>query len=182
MLIKLMKSERIYLREIETGDWIDVHAYASQEIVCQYQPWGPNSEQDSREYVEEIIANGNVNPRSRFAFAVVEMQTEKMIGVGEFTIRDFSNKVGEIAYIVNPDHWGKGFATEVAKLLINFGFSEFGMHRIFATCDPRNLASSKVLEKVGMTQEGRLREDLLLRDGWRDSFVYGILENEWSWE
>lgn len=52
------------------------------------------------------------------------------------------------------------------------------MHRIYATCDPRNIGSSKVLEKVGMTREGRLREDLLIKDRWRDSLVYSILEHE----
>ncbi len=45
---------------------------------------------------------------------------------------------------------------------------------------PRNVASSKVLEKTGMTKEGRMREDLLIRDGWRDSFLYSILVHEWD--
>jgi RimJ/RimL family protein N-acetyltransferase len=72
-----------------------------------------------------------------------------------------------------------GYATEVSKLLIEFGFETLNLHRIFATCDPRNVGSYKVLEKIGMTKEGRIREDLLLKDGWRDSLLYSILEQEW---
>jgi [ribosomal protein S5]-alanine N-acetyltransferase len=102
-----------------------------------------------------------------------------MIGAGELSIRDFSNKSGEIAYIVHPDYWGRGIATDVASLLIDLGFSKLKLHRIFATCDPRNIGSSNVLEKVGMTLEGRIRDDLLLRDGWRDSLLYSVLEFEW---
>ena len=59
-------------------------------------------------------------------------------------------------------------------------FTELGLHRVFATCDPRNVASGRVLRRLGMTHEGRLREALLIRDGWRDSDVYGILAHEWS--
>jgi RimJ/RimL family protein N-acetyltransferase len=73
-----------------------------------------------------------------------------------------------------------GFATEVAKLLIEFGFRELNLHRIYATCDPRNIGSSKVLEKIGMSKEGRIREDLLIKDGWRDSLLFSILEQEWK--
>lgn len=76
-------------------------------------------------------------------------------------------------------YWDKGNATEVAKLLVEFGFSTLNLHRIFATCDPRNLGSAKVLEKIGMTYEGRIRQNLLLKDGWRDSLLFSILKHEW---
>lgn len=54
-----------------------------------------------------------------------------------------------------------------------------GLQRIYATCDPRNLASARILGKLGMTWEGRHRHTALIRDGWRDSDVFSILEDEW---
>ncbi|MFF4050393.1 GNAT family N-acetyltransferase [Streptomyces chartreusis] len=57
-----------------------------------------------------------------------------------------------------------------------------GLHRIFATCDPRNLGSARVLTKLGMTYEGRLRHTAWIRDGWRDSLTFSILEEEWRAE
>ena len=90
------------------------------------------------------------------------------------------DKIGEIGYILNPEYWGRGFATDVSKLLIDFGFKEYKLHRIFATCDPRNIGSSRVLEKAGMRKEGRIRENLLIKDGWRDSLLYSVLEHEWK--
>ncbi|MCM3710217.1 GNAT family N-acetyltransferase [Sporosarcina luteola] len=175
-----LRSERVILREMEENDWIDVHKYASQEKVCQYQPWGPNSEQESKDFVKQVLRDARKEPRSRFVFAVIVKESREMVGAGEINIRDFSNRVGEIAYIMNPQYWGKGLATEVAKLLIAHGFSDLHLHRIFATCDPRNIGSLKVLEKVGMLKEGKLREDLLIKDGWRDSLLYSILEQEWD--
>ena len=63
---------------------------------------------------------------------------------------------------------------------MGLGFGTLELHRIFATCDVRNVASARVLEKVGMRREGHLREDSCMRGQWRDSYVYGILEHEWS--
>lgn len=173
-----LSNGRLSLREFTKDDWIDVHKYASQEIVCQYQPWGPNTEEDSKGFVNQVIKDALQQPRTRFAFAII--YKENMIGTGEINIRNFTNRVGEVAYIVNPDYWGKGIATDVAKFLINYGFKELKLHRIYATCDPRNIGSSKVLEKVGMIKEGRIREHLLVKDGWRDSILYSVLEHEWE--
>lgn len=176
MLVNLL-NERLLLREMIESDWLDVHKYASQDIVCQYQPWGPNTEEDSIDFVNQVIKDSRQVPRTRFVFAII--YNENMIGAGEINIRDFKNKAGEIAYIVNPNYWGKGIATEVAALLIEFGFNELKLHRIYATCDPRNIGSSKVLEKVGMVKEGEIRENLMFKDGWRDSLLYSVLEYEW---
>ncbi|WP_274653328.1 GNAT family N-acetyltransferase [Paenibacillus humicola] len=171
---------QIELRELEFTDWAGVHAYASLEIACRYQPWGPNTEEESQAFVREAVEDGAQTPRTRFVFAIVPHNTGKMIGAGELNIRDRTNRNGEIGYIVHPDYWGRGIATEAAVLLTDFGFQALRLHRIYATCDPRNTGSAKVLTKLGMTQEGRLRDTLLLRDGWRDSLLFGILEEEWK--
>ncbi|MRX56139.1 GNAT family N-acetyltransferase [Bacillus idriensis] len=175
---KNLSNERLLLREFTESDWIGVHKYASKEKVCQYQDWGPNSEEESQAFVKQVLVDAAKKPRTRYMFAIVLKKEEKMIGAGEINIRDFNHKNGEIGYIINPDYWGRGIATDVAKLLIEFGFSTFNLHRIFAYCDPRNIGSKKVIEKVGMTMEGRLRENLLIKDGWRDSLLYSVLEHK----
>ncbi|HZG60434.1 MAG TPA: GNAT family protein [Anoxybacillus sp.] len=178
-ILPVIHGKRVMLREFTEEDWTSVHAYASQEIACQYQPWGPNTEKDSQLYVKQIIEDTKKNPRTRFAFAVIKNDSNEMIGTGELNIHSLHHKNAEIAYIINPAFWGNGYATEVADLLIQFGFANLGLHRIFATCDPRNVASAKVLRKVGMTFEGTLRENLLIRDGWRDSSLFSVIRHEW---
>ncbi|GGA86906.1 N-acetyltransferase [Ornithinibacillus halotolerans] len=173
-----LSNERIMLRELVESDWIDVHKYASQEIVSQYQAWGPNSTEQSIAYVDQAIKDAKEQPRLRFVFAVIH--NNRLVGASELNIRDVTNKVGEVSYIIHPAYWGKGFATEVATLLVDFGFTKLQLHRIYATCDPRNTGSIQVLKKTGMTLEGRIREHMLIKDGWRDSFLYSILEHEWD--
>lgn len=161
---------RFKLREIEENDWKDIHIYTSQSIVYRYQAWGHNSETETKEFVNQVLQDASKVLRSRFSFALVELEYERVVGAGEITIRDFTNREGEIGYNINPDYWGKGLAMEVTKLLITFGFEELNLHRIFATCDPRNIGSKKVLEKNEMMKEGRIR----------DSLLYSILKQEWK--
>jgi RimJ/RimL family protein N-acetyltransferase len=168
----------VSLREFKNEDWEYVHEYASQEKACLYQPWGPNSEEDTQTFVSTIVEDAKEKPRTRFALAVVLQESSKVIGTGEISIRNVGNRNGEISYIINPQYWGNGYATEVARQLVQYGFTGLKLHRIYATCDPRNVASSRVLEKIGMKYEGRMRDAMLIRDGWRDSMVYSILENE----
>jgi [ribosomal protein S5]-alanine N-acetyltransferase len=81
---------------------------------------------------------------------------------------------------VHPRLWGRGVGTATGRALVRIGFEELGLHRIVGTCDPRNLASAAVLRKVGLTYEGHLRHTQLIRDGWRDSLTFSILEDEWK--
>lgn len=171
-----LSNERVSLREFISMDWEAVHTYASLEEACRYQPWGPNTIEDSKVFVEQVLQAACQQPRKRYALAIEV--NGSIIGAGEISVEDFQHQVGELAYIVHPAYWGQGIATGVAQLLIEFGFRELGLHRIQATCDYRNIGSAKVLEKVGMTKEGRLREHLLIKDGWRDSYLYSILESD----
>ncbi|CRK83394.1 GNAT family N-acetyltransferase [Neobacillus massiliamazoniensis] len=173
-----LKTERIYLREFQLSDWQEVHKYASQERVCRYQPWGPNSLKESQSFVKQVLVDSAKEPRTRYALAINNKE-DRLIGAGELNIRDAHNKKGEIGYIINPEYWGKGIATDAATLIIGFGFHQLKLHRIYATCDPRNIGSIRVLEKAGMTKEGRIRGDLLMKDEWRDSLLFSVLENEW---
>ena len=88
-------------------------------------------------------------------------------------------KEGEIWYLVEPESWGKGIATESVNHLLDFGFGELGLHRIWATCLPENPASARVMEKVGMRKEGFLLKNLKIHGVWKSGFLYAMLAEEW---
>lgn len=170
---------RLVLRELDVTDWPAVHAYSAREAVARYQPWGPNTPAESRAFVEQVFAAAQATPRMEYQLAITLADGGSLIGTGALWVRNVEHGQGKLGYFLHPDHWGLGYATETARLLIHFGFAELRLHRIFAICDPRNAASARVLEKIGMICEGRLRETMHLRDGWRDSVIYGILAQEW---
>jgi RimJ/RimL family protein N-acetyltransferase len=93
--------------------------------------------------------------------------------------RSREHRQGEIGYVLHPDHQGRGYATEAAALLLRLGFEELGMHRIVGRLDARNVASAKVLERLGMRREALLRENEFVKGEWCDELVYAILASEW---
>ncbi|BCB03099.1 GNAT family N-acetyltransferase [Bacillus sp. KH172YL63] len=170
----------LFLRKMMDSDWKDIHEYASLERVSRYQCWGPNTEQDTIEYVQGVLDDEKVNPQTRFVSVLVEALTGRVIGAGEITIKSRVNACGEIGYILHPDYWGKGIGTLLGSALIERGFGHNNLHRIEATCDPWNQGSKGVLRNIGMTLEGQIRHHLRIDDGWRDSLVYAIFEYEWE--
>ena len=174
-----VQSARLRLREFVPDDWPAMHAWASRPEVSRFQSWGPNTPEETRAFLQTVLAAAAARPRAEFTLAATLRGGDTPIGSGSLYVRNRRFRAGEIAYVVHPDHWGQGLGTEIARLLLDLGFGRFGLHRVYATCDPRNLGSGRILEKVGMTREGRLRHTVLIRDGWRDSDLYAILEHEW---
>jgi ribosomal-protein-alanine N-acetyltransferase len=90
----------------------------------------------------------------------------------------------EPGYIFNPGDLGRGYATEAARALVGHAFAMMGTHRVIAQCNPANVASWRVLEKIGFVREGHLRRNIFFRvdgDGrplWQDTFEYGLLNSE----
>src|SRR6202040_3772712 len=72
-------------------------------------------------------------------------------------VRSAEHRQGDLGYAVHPDHWGKGFATEALRRILEFGFENLSLERIWATADVRNVASWRVMEKAGMEREGLMR-------------------------
>jgi len=98
-----------------------------------------------------------------------------MIGSVVLAQSSVEHRRGEMGYVLARDVWGRGYATEAAAALLAYGFAA-GLHRIGATCDPENAASARVLEKIGMSFEGRLREYFLIRGAWRDRLLYAAVK------
>ena len=170
-------SETLTLRRLEAADWAAVHSWSSLPEYCRFQAWGPNSEDETREFVARAVAGWSQSPQTRYVY--LASAAGRAVGTGEIVVRRALFRTGEIGYGLHPEVWGRGFGTLLGRELLRIGFEELGFHRIQATCDPRNLGSAGVLRKLGMTYEGRLRHSMLIRDGWRDSEMFSILEEEW---
>ncbi len=175
-----IETERLILREFRRDDREKVHEYAVDPEVYHYMPWGPNSEDETSAFVERAIASRHRDPRLHFELAITLRETGRLIGGSGIRAADESFRAADMGYCLRRDAWGKGLATEAAAGLIGFGFEQLRVHRIWATCDTRNVRSARVLEKAGMELEGTMRDDTWLRGQWRSSRLYSILESEWS--
>lgn len=109
------------------------------------------------------------------------------------TLRPTGEFIGSIGLIFTPEHhraelgywiavpfWGKGFATEAARALIDYGFRELGLHRVQAHHFARNLASGRVLLKAGLQREGLSAHAICKNGRFEDAVFYGVLRRDWS--
>lgn len=175
----IFESERIRCRDFFEDDFEAVHAYASLPEVVRYMVWGPNTEEETRTFIRDAIESSKQVPRMKYELAIVDKQNQDLVGgIGLFIISD-RHRTGEIGYSINPNFWRRGYGYEAAYLALQYGFEVLGLHRIQATCDLRNEGSARILEKIGMSLEGVLRDHILLRDGWRQSKLYGMLETDY---
>ena len=86
----------------------------------------------------------------------------------------------EIGWAFNPAYHGRGLATEAARELLVLAFADLAMHRVFAQLDPRNTASARLCERLGMRREAYFREDMWFKGEWGDTAVYALLAAEWQ--
>jgi [ribosomal protein S5]-alanine N-acetyltransferase len=171
-------TERLLLREFKEEDFPEVQEYASDPEVVRYMPWGPNSEQDTRDFIRKAITEKNDFPRMAYDIVLINRTDNRLMGACGMYIRNTANKEGEIGWVLNRRFWNRGYVSEAARSIVAFGFKELKLHRIFATCDPANTGSYRVMEKIGMRREGYLRDHKLMKGTWRDSLIYSILVSD----
>lgn len=176
----ILRTERLLLRDFVESDWEAVFAYQKSPLYLRYYEWTERTPDAVRAFIHMFLDHQKQDPRIKFQFAVTLKSTGQLIGNCGVRRNSAEAFEGDMGYELDPDHWGRGYATEAARAVLRFGFSNMGLHRIYAACVADNTGSAHVLEKLGMQQEGRLREDEYYKGRWWDTLLYAILYEEWQ--
>ncbi|MFX0027941.1 MAG: GNAT family N-acetyltransferase [Candidatus Hermodarchaeota archaeon] len=105
---------------------------------------------------------------------------EKPIGYAGFIDIRWLDRNAFLFYLIGePEYWGKGFATEAAKLVLEYGFNELNFNKINATVFTPNVSSVKVVEKNGFKHELTLKKEIYIDGKYIDALKYSILKREW---
>lgn len=175
-------SERIKLRLIELSDLNAIHDLHALPAVDEFNTLGiPENIEETKSIITPWILENKKQLISNYTFAIELKENHQFIGLFGLKLSDKKFNSAEVWYKLHPDSWGKGLATEALNLILDFGFKMLKLHRIEAGCAVENIGSIKVLEKVGMTREGRHRKILPLKNGWSDNFHYAILATD-KWD
>ena len=170
-MIKI-ETERLILREYQKTDWEAVHSYGQQADILIYEAWGPNSEADTKAFIEKVIIDSKKQPRMAFELCITLKSNGKLIGGCGFRIHKENLNKGDFGYIIHPDYWNKGFATEAAKALLYFMVKNKDIKKIEATCDRLNIASQRVLKKCGLQNVGVVKQDFEMKGRLRDTYFF----------
>lgn len=164
------------MRNFRADDWQDLHDYLSLADVLTYEPGGVSDEAECRQLALERAGSDT--------FLAVE-RNGQMIGHLYFaSTGPVEFGTWELGYIFHPEFCGRGYATEACRALIRYAFAEKEAHRVFAMCNPKNTASWRLLERLGMRREGHhLQKAFFRRDAngqpiWHDAYTYAILAGE----
>lgn len=175
----ILQTERIELRLINESDLNAIHNLLSLPETDKFNALGiPESLEETAVIVAPWIEDNNATKIINYTFAIEDISNQTFVGLIGMKQGRAIYKRGEVWYKILPSYWGKGYATEALREIINFSFSTLKLHRIQAGCAVENLASIKVLEKVGMIKEGTQRQNLPLKTGWSDNYEYAILDSD----
>ena len=167
------------LRKLQLGDLDALHALISRMDVVRFMLLPVCSREESEKFLRDSLQESGSDPWRSVVRAISDSAASNLIGLCGVAILSGAHE-GEIWYLLNPEWWGKGIATEAVKKLLDLGFGELGLHRIWASCLPENPASARVLEKVGMRKEGFLVKNLKIHGEWKSSFLYAMLAEDWA--
>ncbi|MET0295221.1 MAG: GNAT family protein [Phenylobacterium sp.] len=173
------RTARLILRDYREDDLAAIHDYASDPEVARYMDWGPNTPEESRAHLERVLAAQGDAPD--VLNVGLEVAAEgRLIGALRFEVKDPGNRTADVGWTIHRAYWGRGLVTEAGREILRIAFGDMALHRVWATCDARNIGSWRVMEKLGMRREGVLRKANLRKDGWRDTLLYAVLAEEWA--
>ena len=119
-------------------------------------------------------------PRRRFQLAITLHGSDTPIASAGIRRKPDNDFEADIGYELAVAHWGHGYATEAATAMVAYGFETLALHRISSWCIADNVRSARVLEKLGLRLEGRLRDNEHFKGRYWDTLQYGLLRAEWD--
>lgn len=182
---KCLETSRLQLRPFTQADYDLVYAIAADPGTTKYLYYwarmGMTVEADTKRFLDYAVGGWGKRPIIDREYVLVRKEDGAAIGDGSIQIVD--EKTAEIGWILLPEYRGCGYVTEMARELLRFGFEEMRMECIIASCDSRNAASYRVMERLQMrhleTKIG-VRAPKHPGDAPGDTLVYGITKEEWQ--
>jgi [ribosomal protein S5]-alanine N-acetyltransferase len=179
VMVFSLATERLMLEDMNSQDLADMQRLARDRNVMRYVLiWLENDEQVAG-FVQHAIDEAARAGRRDYELAIRIPGTREFAGFAMLDIGPGQPTTAEVGCILLPDYWKNGYASEILRALMVFGFETLSLHRVYGKCDDLNVASAHVLEKGGLRYEGTIREHVWLRDHWRSSRYYGMLAGEY---
>ena len=177
----ILETPRLMLRPFQDSDVERFVAYRSDPEVARYQSWQPPfTRKQAADFIDEMKHAQPGTVGAWYQFAVERKQQIGLIGDCAFHILRSDAHQAEIGFSFARPYQGHGYATEAVTRLLDYLFGELALHRVTATCDAENVASGKLLERVGMRREGHFVENIWFKGAWGSEYGYAILQREWK--
>lgn len=176
----IIETERLLLRQMKMQDSNDLFAIWSDPEVARYMNISPLTEvAQAQEMIEKLTSLAKEQKAIRWS--IILRENNQLIGTGGFNtwVKEEAYR-GEIGYDLRRQYWGRGIMTEALHALLSFGFKSMGLNRIEALVVPDNVASFRLLQKLGFCEEGLLREYQFSKGKFDDLKMLSLLKREYK--
>ncbi len=173
-----LHTPRLTLRRLEETDAADLHVAYGDADTMRF--WDSLPSRNEAETAARIRQSVDANPQWHAAFAVLQRETGRFVGMVNYHWRQPWNRRLAIGWILLRPWWRQGFAGEATGALLGHCFTTLGTHRVEAHIEPANAASIRLAERLGFRQEGLMRDWLFVADQPRDMVLYALLRPDWS--
>ena len=178
-MIPIIETPRLILRPLKNDDFDDFYEYAQDPKVSNPGMWSPYpSREDAQKDFDHLLTL--YEQRNLMWWGIENRATGKMIGRCELSDHDPDDKKAELSYALHSDFWGHGYMQEATQPIVNYGFETLNLNRIGAKVYTDNTGSIGVLQKLGMTREGLLRQYHIANNQPKDVYIYSVLRDEWQ--
>jgi [ribosomal protein S5]-alanine N-acetyltransferase len=172
-----IRTDRLILRPYASMDVADLVKFAGAREVAAttLRIPHPYTEDDARSFIATCQHEAQRGPITRFAIT----RTEDGQFCGGIGLRmEDDHRRAELGYWLGVPFWGNGYASEAARAMIDYGFDKLHLNRIYASYVTHNVASGRILQKIGMRYEGCLRNHIRKWDKYYDLECYGMLKTD----
>ena len=189
----ILETPRLTLRTLVPEDAADLRRWLGREEIYTY--WGRPASKSERDPEQAFIDPRpwvKRKPSPDFKWGMVlklpQSPTETALSgqeplghvIGDISVFDIENsRMGNVGYRLDPELWGRGYATEALQAAVEFIFTHTELDRLQATADVRNIASNRVLEKCGFLREGTIRHGKMV-SAYCDYHIWGMLREDWE--
>ena len=175
-----LETERLTLRPWAADDLDALFRIHSDEENARWLYNDARSLDETKALLDRKVAGAELRSEGEWlSAAVVLRETGELVGDTSLHWVSAEHRGGEIGFVFDRAHHGRGYATESAQPLLAFAFETVGLHRVIGRCERRNAGSARVLEKLGMRCEAHFVENELVKGEWQSELVYALLDREW---
>jgi RimJ/RimL family protein N-acetyltransferase len=174
-------TERLLLRPFLPGDDAALYDLRTSPEVLRHLYWPPATPGEVRDIVTQRLTMTTLTADGDFlVLAVVRRRDGRLIGEADLGLVSLDNRHGELGVILHPDVQGQGYAAETATALLSFAFDVAGLHRVTAQTNAANEPAARAMLRLGLRQEGRLRQCVHFGGEWHDELLFAVLADEWA--
>lgn len=177
----ILHTPRLILRPFQDSDLEPFAAYRSDPEVARYQGWdAPYSLDQAAEFIAEMKRAQPATGSEWYQFAIEHRPGACLIGDCAFHLLAGDPRQAEIGFTLARPYQRQGYAAQAVMRLLDYLFRDLNLHRVVARCDADNLASARLLARVGMRREGHCVENIWFKGAWGSEYLYALLQRQWA--